>query len=79
MVAGGYPPPWPHSVPCSLFDASDLRVVYDKASGRLSVNAMLTEAVAVVPRTTILCELSQLRGTDSHNRTTLRQDYRLTG
>ena len=37
----------------ALFDAFDLRVVYDKASDRLSISATLTEAVAAMPRTGI--------------------------
>ena len=35
----------------ALFDAFDLRVVYDKASNRLSISATLTEAVASMLRT----------------------------
>ena len=52
----------------ALFDAFDLRVVYDKASDRLSISATLTEAVAAMPRTGIeprLLECS-LRGWDSN-------------
>jgi hypothetical protein len=62
----------------ALFDAFDLRVVYDKASDRLSISATLTEAVAAMLRNGLepLCN-RLLRGTDSHTTTTLRQDYRL--
>jgi hypothetical protein len=52
----------------ALFDAFDLRVVYDKASDRLSISATLTEAVAAMLRTGLeprLCERS-LRGWDSN-------------
>ena len=35
----------------ALFDAFDLRVVYDKASDRLSISVTLTEAVATMLRT----------------------------
>ena len=35
----------------ALFDAFDLRIVYDKASDRLSISATLTEAVATILRT----------------------------
>jgi hypothetical protein len=34
----------------ALFDAFDLRVVYDKASDRLSISAALTKAVAAMLR-----------------------------
>jgi hypothetical protein len=34
----------------ALFEAFDLRVVYDKADDRLSINATLTEAVAAMLR-----------------------------
>jgi hypothetical protein len=60
------------------FDAFDLRVVYDKAGDRLSISATLTEAVATMLRTGLQPLSSKsLRRTDSHNPTTLRQDYRL--
>jgi hypothetical protein len=52
----------------ALFDAFNLRVVYDKASDRLSISATLTEAVAAMLRTGLepqLCERS-LRGWDSN-------------
>jgi hypothetical protein len=35
----------------ALFDAFDLRTVYDKAGDRLSISATLTEAVATLLRT----------------------------
>jgi hypothetical protein len=62
----------------ALFDAFDLRVVYDKASDRLSISATLTEAVAAMLRTgqEPLCN-RLLRGTDSHHRTTITHDYPL--
>jgi hypothetical protein len=56
----------------ALFDAFDLRVVYDKTSDRLSISATLTEAVAYMLRTGPLDNgvetLSQraLRGWDSN-------------
>jgi hypothetical protein len=56
----------------ALFDAFDLRVVYDKASDRLSISAALTEAVASMLRAGPLRNgvepLSQraLRGWDSN-------------
>jgi hypothetical protein len=66
-------------VPCPLFDASDLRVTYDKASDWLSGSATLGEAVAAMltharlwRKTTPLHRLGSAT-------TTLRQDYRLTG
>jgi hypothetical protein len=64
----------------TLFDAFDLRVVYDKASDQLSISATLTEAVAKMLRGGLQPRLLQkaLRGADSHSRTTLRQDYRLS-
>jgi site-specific DNA recombinase len=68
----------------ALFDAFDLRVVYDKTDDRLSISATLTEAVASIlptgPLRNDVESLSQraLRGTDSHSGTTLRQDYRLS-
>jgi hypothetical protein len=51
----------------ALFDAFDLRVVYDKASDRLSISATLTEAVATMLRTGLepLCG-EKLRGWDSN-------------
>jgi hypothetical protein len=66
----------------ALFDAFDLRVVYDKASDRLSISATLTDAVAAMLRSGLEPpRLSKeiLRGSDSHATTTLRQDYRLVG
>ncbi|MGD1058768.1 MAG: hypothetical protein ABR992_15295 [Solirubrobacteraceae bacterium] len=68
----------------ALFDAFDLRVVYDKTSDRLSISATLTEAVASMLRTGPLDNgletLSQqaLRGTDSHNCTTVTHAYPLS-
>ena len=64
-----------------LFDAFDLRVVYDKASNQLSISATLTEAVASMLRDGLEPRLLQtiLRGADSRGTTTLRQDYRLVG
>jgi hypothetical protein len=63
----------------ALFDAFDLRVVYDKASDQLSISATLTEAVAAMLRNGLepLCN-RLLRGTDSHIRTTLSHTYRLS-
>ena len=51
----------------ALFDAFDLRVVYDKASDRLSISATLTEAVAAMLRNGLqpLSSIS-LRGWDSN-------------
>ena len=52
----------------ALFDAFDLRVIYDKASDRLSVSATLTEAVATMLRDGLEPRLLQkiLRGWDSN-------------
>jgi hypothetical protein len=52
----------------ALFDAFDLRVVYDKASDRLSISATLTEAVATMLRTGLEAGLLEqsLRGWDSN-------------
>ena len=52
----------------ALFDAFDLRVVYDKASDRLSISATLTEAVAKMLRDGLEPRLLQkrLRGWDSN-------------
>ena len=52
----------------ALFDAFDLRVVYAKASDRLSINATLTDAVAKVLRDGLEPRLLQkiLRGWDSN-------------
>lgn len=51
----------------ALFDAFDLRVVYDKAGDRLSISATLTETVASMLHNGLepLCERS-LRGWDSN-------------
>jgi hypothetical protein len=52
----------------ALFDAFDLRVAYDKASDRLSISAMLTEAVAAMLRIGLEAGLLEqsLRGWDSN-------------
>lgn len=52
----------------ALFDAFDLRVVYDKASDGLSISATLTEAVAKMLRDGLEPRLLQktLRGWDSN-------------
>ena len=51
----------------ALFDAFDPRVVYDKASDRLSISATLTEAVATMLRTGLQpLSSTSLRGWDSN-------------
>ena len=52
----------------ALFDAFDLRMVYDKASDRLSISATPTEAVAAMLRDGLEPRLFQkvLRGWDSN-------------
>jgi hypothetical protein len=51
----------------ALFDAFDLRVVYDKASDRLSISATLTEAVAAMLRNGLQpLSSTSLRGWDSN-------------
>jgi hypothetical protein len=61
-----------HGATCNmredLFDAFDLRVVYDKATDRLSISATLTEAVASMLRGGLEPRLLKevLRGWDSN-------------
>lgn len=53
----------------ALFDALDLRVVYDKASARLSIRTTLTETVAAVPLSglePLRLSKESLRGWDSN-------------
>ena len=51
----------------ALFDAFDLRVVYNKANDRLSISATLTEAVAAMFRTGLQpLSSTSLRGWDSN-------------
>ena len=52
----------------ALFDAFDLRVIYDKVSDRLSISATLTEAVAKMLHDGLEPRLLQkkLRGWDSN-------------
>jgi hypothetical protein len=61
----------------ALFDALDLRVVFDKARDRLSISATLTETAAMLHDGIEPLRLCALRGTDSRTHTTLRQDCRL--
>jgi hypothetical protein len=58
----------PNSTKRALFDAFDLRVVYDKADDRLSISAKLTETVATILRSGMEPRLLQktLRGWDSN-------------
>ncbi len=51
----------------ALFDAFDLRAVYDKANDRLSISATLTETVATMLRTGLQpLSSTSLRGWDSN-------------
>ena len=52
----------------ALFDAFDLRIVYDKLSGRLSISAKLTETIADMLHGGLEPRLLQktLRGWDSN-------------
>ena len=63
----------------ALFDAFDLRITYDKANDRLSISATLTEAVAAMLRNGLQpLSSTSLRGTDSHNCTTVTHAYPLS-
>lgn len=64
----------------AMFDAFDLRVVYDKAGDRVSISATLTETVASMLHNGLepLCE-RPLRASGPTPGTTVSQDYGLTG